>query len=67
VAANTRRPVEFDDLGPVRLKGFAEPLAAVRVEGELRDLGYSSGNDAVRRYAARWRRQQSATTAALCR
>jgi predicted ATPase/class 3 adenylate cyclase len=38
VAAGTRRLVgglfAFDDLGPQRLKGFAEPLAAFRVEGE---------------------------------
>jgi transposase len=32
---------------------------------ELRGLGYSGGYDAVRRYAARWRRQQSAPTSAF--
>jgi transposase len=31
----------------------------------LRGLGYSGGYDAVRRHAARWRRQPSATTAAF--
>jgi len=38
ISAATRRLVgglfEFDDLGPQRLKGFAEPLAAWRVSGE---------------------------------
>jgi class 3 adenylate cyclase/predicted ATPase len=38
VAASTRRLLgglfELTDLGPKRLKGFAEPLAAFRVEGE---------------------------------
>ena len=40
VAASTRRLLgglfALTDLGPVRLKGFAEPLAAWRVEGEGR-------------------------------
>ena len=39
----TRRLVgglfELTDLGPLRLKGFAEPLAALRVEGEGRAEG----------------------------
>ena len=38
IAASTRRLLgglfALNDLGPVRLKGFAEPLAAFRVEGE---------------------------------
>ena len=38
IAASTRRLLgglfALSDLGPVRLKGFAEPLAAFRVEGE---------------------------------
>jgi class 3 adenylate cyclase/predicted ATPase len=40
VAASTRRLLgglfELTDLGPTRLKGFSEPLAAFRVEGEGR-------------------------------
>ena len=43
VAASTRRLLgglfALTDLGPVRLKGFAEPLAAWRVEGEGRAEG----------------------------
>ncbi len=43
VAASTRRLLgglfEFNDLGPQRLKGFAEPLSAWRVEGEGRAEG----------------------------
>jgi class 3 adenylate cyclase len=43
IAQSTRRLLgglfELTDLGPVRLKGFAEPLAAFRVEGEGRAQG----------------------------
>ncbi len=43
ISQATRRLVgglfELDDLGPQRLKGFAEPLAAWRVEGEGRAEG----------------------------
>jgi class 3 adenylate cyclase len=43
VAASTRRLLgglfELTDLGPTRLKGFAEPLATFRVEGEGRAEG----------------------------
>jgi hypothetical protein len=42
-----------------------ERLTLMRLFEELRGLGYSGGYDAVRRYAARWRRQQSAATAAF--
>jgi transposase len=42
-----------------------ERLTLMRLFEELRGLGYAGGYDAVRRYAARWRRQQSATTAAF--
>lgn len=41
-----------------------ERLTLMRVFEELRGLGYEGGYDAVRRYAASWRRRQSATTAA---
>jgi transposase len=37
----------------------------MRLFEELRGVGYAGGYDAVRRYAARWRRQQSSTTAAF--
>jgi hypothetical protein len=40
-----------------------ERLTVMRLFEELRGLGYVGGHDAVRRYAARWRRQQSASTA----
>ena len=43
ISQSTRRLVgrlfELEDLGPVPLKGFAEPLAAFRVEGEGRAEG----------------------------
>jgi transposase len=42
-----------------------ERLTLVRLFEELRGLGYCGGYDAVRRYAARWRRQQSAPTSAF--
>jgi len=41
-----------------------ERLTLVRVFEELRGLGYAGGYDAVRRYAASWRRRESAATAA---
>ena len=37
----------------------------MRLFEELRALGYCGGYDAVRRYAARWRRQQSAPTSSF--
>jgi transposase len=42
-----------------------ERLTLMRLFEELRGLGYSGGYDAVRRHAARWRCQQSATTTAF--
>ena len=43
-----------------------ERLTLIRVFEELRNLGYEGGYDAVRRYAASWRRRESeATTAAF--
>jgi class 3 adenylate cyclase/predicted ATPase len=43
ISQATRRLIgglfELTDLGPTRLKGFAEPLAAFRVEGEGRAVG----------------------------
>ena len=41
-----------------------ERLTLIRVFEELRGLGYAGGYDAVRRYAASWRRERSAATAA---
>jgi transposase len=41
-----------------------ERLTLTRVFEELRGLGYEGGYDAVRRYAASWRRRESAATAA---
>mgnify|MGYP001545771463 FL=1 len=41
-----------------------ERLTLVRVFEELRGLGYDGGYDAVRRYAADWRRRESEATAA---
>jgi transposase len=40
-----------------------ERLTLMRLFEELRGLGYGGGYDAVRRYAARWRRRQSSSTA----
>jgi len=40
-----------------------ERLTLMRLFEELRSLGYAGGYDAVRRHAARWRRQQSGMTA----
>jgi len=50
LAANAARPAR-------------ERLTLMRLFEELRGLGYAGGYDAVRRYAARWRREQSAMTA----
>jgi transposase len=41
-----------------------ERLTLIRIFEELRGLGYEGGYDAVRRYAASWRRRQEAATAA---
>ena len=50
LAANAARPAR-------------ERLTLMRLFEEMRGLGYAGGYDAVRRYAARWRREQSASTA----
>jgi len=39
-------------------------LTLLRICEELRGLGYEGGYDAVRRYAASWRRRESAAAAA---
>jgi transposase len=48
-----------------------ERLTLMRIFEDLRGLGYAGGYDAVRRYAARWRRRENAATASafvpLCR
>ena len=41
-----------------------ERLTLMRVFEELRGLGYRGGHDAVRRYAAGWKRRESEATAA---
>jgi transposase len=41
-----------------------ERLTLTRIFEELRALGYEGGYDAVRRYAAAWRRRESAASAA---
>jgi hypothetical protein len=41
-----------------------ERVTLTRVFEDLRGLGYEGGYDAVRRYAASWRRRESAGTAA---
>ena len=41
-----------------------ERLTLIRIFEELRDLGYAGGYDAIRRYAASWRRQTSEASAA---
>ena len=38
-------------------------MTLIRVFEDLRGLGYAGGYDAVRRYAAAWRRRESAATA----
>ena len=45
-------------------KARRERLTMIRVYEELHGLGYRGGYDAVRRYAAAWRRDRSAATAA---
>jgi transposase len=40
-----------------------ERLTLIRIFEDLRGLGYEGGYDAVRRYAAAWRRRESAATA----
>jgi transposase len=42
-----------------------ERLTLMRLFEELRGLGYAGGYDAVRRYAASWRRRENAATAAV--
>jgi hypothetical protein len=51
--------------GSERGRSGWERLKLMRLFEKLRGLGYSGGYDAVRRYAARWRPQQSATTTAF--
>jgi len=41
-----------------------ERLSLMRIYEELSALGYEGGYDAIRRYAAEWRRRESAATAA---
>ena len=41
-----------------------ERLTLIRIFEELRELGYDGGYDAVRRYAAAWKRRESEATAA---
>ena len=45
-------------------RGSREKLALMQVYEELRGLGYDGGYDAVRRYAAGWKRVQGSGTAA---
>ena len=45
-------------------RGSRERLTLLRIFEDLRGLGYEGGYDAVRRYAAAWRRQGSTGTAA---
>lgn len=51
LAANARRPLR-------------ERLTLVRIFEDLRGRGYDGGYDAVRRYAAAWKRRESEATAA---
>ncbi|QXX76657.1 hypothetical protein MHY1_p00179 (plasmid) [Methylovirgula sp. HY1] len=44
-------------------KASRERLTLIRIFEELRGLGYEGGYDAVRRYARKWQREHSATTA----
>jgi len=45
-------------------RGSRERVTLLRIFEDLRDLGYEGGYDAVRRYAASWRRRESTGTAA---
>jgi hypothetical protein len=45
-------------------RGRRERVTLLRLFEDLRDLGYEGGYDAVRRYAAAWRREGSTGTAA---
>jgi transposase len=57
-----------DDLERLLLANAARPgrerLTLIRIFEALRGLGYDGGYDAVRRYAASWRRRESALSAA---
>src|SRR5690606_15573818 len=57
-----------DDLDRMLAANVARPnrerLTLIRIFEELRGLGYEGGYDAVRRYAASWRRRESAAAAA---
>ena len=44
-------------------RSVRERLTLMRIFEELRGLGYEGGYDAVRRYAATWRRRESSATA----
>jgi transposase len=44
-------------------KAAREQLTLIRIFEELRELGYTGGYDAVRRYAKDWHRERSAITA----
>ena len=63
------RPIDPGDRTRAELAANAarssrERLTLIRVFEELRALGYAGGYDAIRRYAASWRRERSAATAA---
>ena len=45
-------------------RSLRERVTLTRIFEDLRGLGYEGGYDAVRRYAASWRRRESAGTAA---
>jgi len=56
---------ELDKLLAVNAtRSSRERLTHMRIFEELRGLGYEGGYDAVRRYAATWRRQESEATSA---
>jgi transposase len=56
---------ELDRLLATNAAGASrERLTLTRIFEELRALGYEGGYDAVRRYAAAWRRRESAASAA---
>jgi transposase len=44
-------------------KAAREPLTLIRLYEELKEQGYGGGYDAVRRYAARWRKSRGQATA----